>query len=119
MMQDDTLAVSTCGFKTMKINNTQTNIMGLQFGKDKCIKMHIGRKHNIYICSDCHVDAWVDKLVVGEDGQEYLKDEYFGRVPMKNAYEKKYLGDIFSADTKNEKNIKDKTDRAIGIVNKI
>ena len=122
MMQDDTLAVSTCGFKTMKMNNlinTQTNSMGLQFGKDKCIKMHIGRKHNIYICSDCHVDAWVDKLVVGEDGQEYLKDEYFGRVPMKNAYEKKYLGDIFSADTKNEKNIKDKTDRAIGIVNKI
>ena len=46
MMQDDTFALSTYGFKTMKINsliNTQTNIMGLQFGKDKCIKMHIGR----------------------------------------------------------------------------
>ena len=38
---------------------------------------------------------------------------------MKNVTEKKYLGDIFPADTKNEKNIKEKTNRAIGIVNKI
>ena len=45
-MQDDTLTVSRCRFKTTKITsfiNTQTNIMGLQFGKDKCIKMHIGK----------------------------------------------------------------------------
>ena len=122
MIQDDTLAVSTCGLKTTKMNNlinTQTNIMGLQFGKDKCIKIHIGRQHNIFICSDCHVDAWLDKLVLDKDGHEYLKDECGGRVTMKNAYEKKYIGDIFSADTKNEKNIKDKTDRAVGIVNKI
>ena len=38
---------------------------------------------------------------------------------MKNVTEKKYLGDIISADTKNEKNIKEKTNRATGIVNKI
>ena len=38
---------------------------------------------------------------------------------MKNVHEKKYLCDIFSADTKNEKNIKEKTNRAIGIINKI
>ena len=122
MMQDNTLAVSTCGLKTTKMNdliNTQTNIMGLQFGKDKCIKMHIGRQHNIFICSDCHVDAWVDKLVLNKDGHEHLKDEYGGMVTMKNVYEKKYFGEIFSADTKNNKNIKDKTDRAVGIVNKI
>ena len=33
IMQDDTLSVSTCGYKTTKINNlvnTRTNIMGLQ-----------------------------------------------------------------------------------------
>ena len=37
MMQDNTLAISTCGFKTLQMNsfiNTRTNIMGLQFGRD-------------------------------------------------------------------------------------
>ena len=29
---------------------------------------------------------------------------------------KKYVGDIFSADTKNEKNMKEKTTKAIGII---
>ena len=36
MMQDDTLAVSVCGVKTMRMNNfinTRTNIIGLQFKK--------------------------------------------------------------------------------------
>ena len=47
-MQDDTLGISKCGFQSMEMNNfinTRTNIMGLQFGRDKCVKMHIGKKH--------------------------------------------------------------------------
>ena len=59
MMQDDTLTVSTCGIKTLKMNNfinTQTNLMGLQFGKKKCVKMHVGKKYNADICMDCKVD---------------------------------------------------------------
>ena len=54
IMQDDTLAVSVCGIKTMKINNvinTRTNTMGLQFGRDKCVQMHVGKKHNPHICT--------------------------------------------------------------------
>ena len=38
---------------------------------------------------------------------------------MKNVEKKKYLGDIISSDMKNTINIKEKTDKAIGIVNKI
>ena len=38
---------------------------------------------------------------------------------MKVVNEKKYLGDIFSDDMKNVQKIKEKTNRAVGIVNKI
>ena len=40
LMQDYTLTSSTCGLKTIKIKsfiNTQTNIMRLQFEKDKFV----------------------------------------------------------------------------------
>ena len=121
MMQDDTLAISVCGIKTTKINNflnTRTNIMGLQFGRDKCVQMHIGKSHNQDICSPCKVDAWTDKIV-RHNGKDTLEDEYLGEEAMKTVQEKKYLGDIISQDMKNLKNIREKTNRAVGIVNKI
>ena len=122
LMQDDTLAVSKCGYQTTKINsflNTRTNVMGLQFGKDKCIKMHIGKRHNQDICVECNVDAWTDVVIDHKDGTHELKDKYIGKEIMKTVHEKKYLGDIISDDMKNHKNIKEKTDRAVGIVKKI
>ena len=62
--------------------------MGLQVGKDKCIKMHIGRKQNIYICSNCQVHTWIDNVVTGDDGLESLKNNYFGKINLKNSYKK-------------------------------
>ena len=56
--------------------------MRLHFGKDKCVKMHIGKNHNTNICSDTKFDAWKDQLIEGEDGQWTLKDEYLGAVKM-------------------------------------
>ena len=47
-MQDDTLGISVCGYKSRKMNNflnTRTQIMGLQFGSEKCEKLHIGKKN--------------------------------------------------------------------------
>ena len=44
IMQDDTLAISNCGFKTRQVTEMikkHTNIMCLQFGREKCVKMHI------------------------------------------------------------------------------
>ena len=92
MMQDDTLAISACGIKTTQMNsfiNTRTNIMGLQFGRDKCVKMHVGKKHNTNICSNCKVDAWRDIVVTNEKGKEELRDQYVGEEEMKVVNEEK------------------------------
>ena len=53
-MKDDTLGISFCGYKSRKMNNffnTRTQIMRLQFGSEKCEKLHIGKEHvNKDIC---------------------------------------------------------------------
>ena len=90
MMQYDTFAVSVCGFKTTKMNNfinTWTNILGLQFGRDKCVQMHIGKSYNPDICTPCEVDAW-DEIVKTEHGNNHIEDQYIGVEAMKNVHEK-------------------------------
>ena len=121
MMQDDTLGISMCGHKSKQMNNflnTRTNIMNLQFGKDKCEKIHIGKRHNKDICPTLEVDSWKEVLE-GSVGRRELNDVYDGKKAMKEVSEKKYLGDIISDDGKNQKNIKDRTNKSIGNINKI
>ena len=122
-MQDDTLGISKCGYLSKKMNNfinTRTNIMGLQFGSDKCQKMHIRNKHkNLDICVDLEVDVWKDEIVTDNQGNNSLVDKHIGKEVMQEVSEKKYLGHILQSDGKNDKNIKDKTDKAVGSVNKI
>ena len=96
IMQDDTLAISTCGYKTRKMTsflNTRINIMSIQFGQEKCVTMHIGKKHNIEICGDVSVDDWSEKLMTSSAQTEQLQDIYLGKENMKNVTEKKYLGE--------------------------
>ena len=122
IMQDDTLTISTCGTKTKQINslvNTRAIIMGLQFGKGKCVKMHIGKNHNSDLCGKGRVDYWEDKVVENEEGHCLLEDVYAGEVETETVDETKYLGSVISSDVKNDKNIKDKTNKAQGNVNKI
>ena len=121
-MQDDTLGISTCGPKWRQMNeflNEQTNRMQLQFGSDKCVKMHIGKKHIVSSCADISVDSWVDEVKKTDDDKEVLVDRYNGREVMKNVDEKKYLGNIISSNTKNKLNIIDRTNKAVGNVNRI
>ena len=99
--------------------NTQTNLMSLQFGYEKCVKMHIGKECNKIMCSNMTVDAWKEELQIGEEGKKVLKDKFVGRELMKNVDEKAYLGDIVSKDGKNVKNIKNRTNKAFGNINKI
>ena len=116
-MQDDTLAVSKCGYQTTKMNtflNTRTNIMGLQFGRDKCVRMHIGKRKNYNICGECKVDAWKDEVITHKDGRHELQDKYSGEDIMKTVHDKEYLGDIISDDMKNIKNIKEKNKQRCG-----
>ena len=65
-MVDDALAITECGFKTTMMNsylNTKTKIKKLQYGVDKCFKMHVGKQCNSDICPDLHVDSWKMKTV--------------------------------------------------------
>ena len=81
IMQDDTLSVSTCGYKTTKINNlvnTRTNIMGLQFGREKCVKMHIGKTKNLDICIGSEVDSWREIITKNEDDKKLIRDSFIG-----------------------------------------
>ena len=79
-MQDDTLGVSVCGFKSRKMNNflnTRTQIMKLQFGSDKREKLHIGKIYvNANIFADFEVNVWQDKIMQKENGSKYLVDRY-------------------------------------------
>ena len=93
-MQDDILAVSKCGYQTTKVNtflNTRTNIMGLQFGEDKCVRMHIGIQKNSNICGECKVDAWNDEVITNKDGRHMVQDKYAGEDVMKTVHDKKSI----------------------------
>ena len=121
-MQDDTLGISKCGYKTKQMNefiNARTNIMNLQFGCDKCSKMHIGKRINEDICQSVTVDEWKEVVIQNDEGEKELKDKYIGRSIMSDVKVKKYLGDIIASDGRNKVNIKDKTNKAQGNVNKI
>ena len=121
-MQDDTLTVSTCGYKTQKITtllNTCANTMGLQFGSEKCVRMHVGKVQNTDLCCKGEVDSWKEELVTDMGGKKHLKDAYTGRVEMQYVEEKKYLGEIVTKNMKNERNIQDKSNEAFGNIRKI
>ena len=67
--------------------------MNLQFGSEKCIRMHIGKDHNKNICSDITVDAWKEQVNKYESGRRVKMDKYVGKELMENVNEKVYLGD--------------------------
>ena len=121
-MVNDTLGISVCGVETTAMSSflkTRTNIMNLQFGCDKCEKIHVGKKQYTDICPTLTIDSWEEKLVEGSDGNKYIEDTFSGKKIMKEVEEKKYLGDIISKNGNNKSNIKDRTNRAMGTVNKI
>ena len=98
-MQDDTLGVSECGFKSRKMNsflNTRIKIMGLQFGSEKCEKMHIGKKHvNPKICTYFEVDIWKDQLGKDAYGNNCLVGIHIGKRRMKTVNSKNILDKLF------------------------
>ena len=53
--------------------------MGLQFKREKCVKMHIGKSQNLDICTDCEVDSWKEIVTKNEYGEEVLKDRFMGK----------------------------------------
>ena len=48
-----------CSSDTVELNafiNAKTNTKKLQFGEDKCVKMHVGG--NSDLCPDVYIDTW-------------------------------------------------------------
>jgi len=73
-MVDDLVCISECGLKTAMVNsyiNVKTATKNLQFGTDKCNKMHIGRTRQDFKCQNLFVDGWEVKNVMNvETGSE-------------------------------------------------
>ena len=120
-MVDDLLSVTECGVESVKVNgflNSKTNIKKLQFGEDKCKKLHIGKKK--HLCPKLHVDTWkLEKEDEKKLGIKNLKDVFCGDYQMEDVESMKYLGNILSMDGKNVKNIASRKAKAWGSVRQI
>ena len=60
-MVDDLLCISECGYKTTMLNTflkVKTNCKKLQFGENKCKKLHVGKYCEEFKCQDISVDSW-------------------------------------------------------------
>ena len=120
---DDLFTISTCGYKTTKMNtfiNSKTAMKRLQFGASKCIKLHIGKTCNDNLCKDLFVDTW--KLNVVENivtGQLEQKESFGGQEKMKVKHEQVYLGDTISDDGKHFKNVEARRNKSLGIITQI
>ena len=109
-MVDDLLCISKCGIDSVLLNafiNLKTNSKKLQFGEDKCFKMHVGS--NKTICPDLKIDKW---STVHEDkdsnSESSLNDVYDGKHLIEERKNEKYLGDIIDSNGKNYKNIENR-----------
>ena len=67
-MVDDVLCVSDCGVDTVLLNafmRAKTNIKKLQYGVEKCHKIHVGRKSSC--CPVLKIDEWEVKDITEID----------------------------------------------------
>ena len=120
-MVDDLACISVCGLETVMMNgfiNAKTSIKKLQFGEDKCHRMHIGRETPY--CPDLFIDNWKVKSVETLDTEDDISIDILDGVhKIEDSDEEKYLGDILSSDGSNTKNIKARKAKGFGIVDKI
>ena len=120
---DDLFTITTCGYKTTMMNkyiNTKSALKKLQFGTSKCVKLHVGKTCSKTLCSDLHVDGW--KLNVVTDpvtGHTHQEEVFVGQEKMSQKSEQMYLGDVVSADGKHDKNVLNRKNKSIGIINQI
>ena len=122
-MVDDLFTISTCGYKTTKMNqfiNTKTGMKRLQFGTTKCVKLHKGKTCNETLCQELSVGGWKVEAEINKDTGKCTQNEFCaGQEKMKLKEEQLYLGDIISSDGKHDKNIKSRRNRGLGKINEI
>ena len=116
-MVDDLLAVAECGVDSVLTNsyiNAKTKIKKLQFGVDKCHKIHIGSNHNK--CPLLYVDHWKEVKNIETD-ETVDKCEDLSEIDASR--EEKYLGDIITNDGKNTKNIESRMAKGQGNIDQV
>ena len=115
-MVDDLLCISTCGVNSVLMNsfiNSKSSIKKLQFGVDKCHRIHVGR--NRVICPSLKIDKW-KKVALDNDS---IEDVLEGSHIIQDSNDQKYLGDIISNNGKNDKNIAARVKKGFGIIQQI
>ena len=122
-MVDDLLIVTECGYRESMANsyiNMKSNMKKLQFGTEKCHKMHVVKKRIPEVCPDLFVDGWkMVEVSEVETGDNLEEEVHTGLNKMEEVLEEKYLGDIISQDGRNMKNILSRVNKGIGITNQI
>ena len=108
-MVDDLICVSECGYKTAMIHSfikLKTESKKLQFGAEKCKKLHVGKLCGEFKCQELYIDNWKEVLIKNsDDGKVRIEDCLVGEEVMEEKSEEKYLGDVISNDGSNLKNI--------------
>ena len=106
---DDILDITKCGEDTKHMNEYTTqevNKRKLQLSWDKCARMHIGKKKKgtAIKCKDIFIDQWKESTTKC-DGEIKVEDVYVGKAKIKDVDEYEYLGNVITADGKNDRNI--------------
>ena len=122
-MVDDVLLVAECGYKSAMANsymNCKTSSKKLQFGENKCKKIHVGKYQEEHKCLRLSVDKWEETETKNEiTGDIEVNDIFMGDTEMEEKDKECYLRDIISKDGKNLKNIQARAMKGKGIVQRI
>ena len=88
----------------------------LQFGTSKCVNLHVGKT----MCGDLYVDGWkLDVVTDTQSGECFRSERFGGQERMGVNEEQLYLGDIISADRRQDKNVLSRKNKSQGIINQI
>ena len=121
-MIDDLVAVTPCGVESVVMSsflNSKANVKKLQFGINKCHKIHVGKEKRT--CPDLYLDEWIIEAVDHSEagGQITLEEVQNDEQLVEEVSEERYLGDIISKDGKNTQNVKARAAKANGTINQI
>ena len=87
IMLDDLAVISECGPKSSMANSYvrfKTNSKKLQFGAEKCKKLHIGKSWDEYKCLPLYVESWEEKEVESSDKCENCGKGNMGKKAVKS-----------------------------------
>ena len=123
IMLDDLITISECGHKTTMVNSYvkfKTSSKKLQFGNQKCKKIHVGKTREEHNCQDLYLEKWSEKIVQKSNNMEMRIEDICGEEEvMEEVSNEKYLGHVISSDGRNISNIKSRVNKGIGVMKKI